>query len=295
MTSIGVVHLVRATNGIEPFARFLASYERANPAPEHELIILFKGFEKQEPGKAGLEAYQRLLASHSYRSLSLPDVGFDIEPYLTAARTFEHSYLCFLNSFSVILDEDWLQKLYRHLRRDGVGLVGATASWLSNRHYHDYIDYGSAYSSPLGRLRLRLVRGMYQHWFDPFPNYFIRTNAFMIARDTLLRGRFRRIRRKIDAYRFESGINGLTKQVLNMGLRALVVGRDGVGYEKEEWHLSDTFMQGEQSNLLVADNQTTYYQNGDAVIRWKASSASWGDKAAPGLPGGYDAATLSNK
>jgi hypothetical protein len=282
MAEIGVVHLVRATNGIEPFARFLASYERSNLAdPERELLILYKGFENQEPGKAGLEAYEQLLASCPHRSLSVPDIGFDIEPYFAAARAFEHPYLCFLNSFSVILDEDWLLKLYRNLRRDGVGVVGATASCLSNRHYHDYIDLGSTYDGPLGQLRLRIVRAMYRRWFDPFPNYFIRTNAFLISREVMLKIRCRPIRRKAAAYRFESGTDGLTKQVMRMGLRPLIVGRDGVGYEKEDWYATETFMQGDQRNLLVADNQTSYYQNGDAALRLKISRNSWGPKAMP--------------
>ena len=39
-----VVHLVRAHNGVGPFARFLKSYEINRGGMEHDLLIVFKGF-----------------------------------------------------------------------------------------------------------------------------------------------------------------------------------------------------------------------------------------------------------
>jgi hypothetical protein len=57
--------------------------------------------------------------------LFVEDEEFDIQPYFAAAKTFDYDYFCFLNSFSVLLDEDWLLKLYRHIVREGVGVVSA--------------------------------------------------------------------------------------------------------------------------------------------------------------------------
>ena len=80
---------------------------------------------------------------------------------------------------------------------------------------------------------------------------------------------------------FEGGKDSLTSQVLRRGLKALVVGKDGRAYEPDEWHLSETLWQGEQRNLLVADNQTRDYATGSTRQRTFLSRFAWGDKAAP--------------
>jgi hypothetical protein len=68
---------------------------------------------------------------------------------------------------------------------------------------------------------------------------------------------------------------------MRFGLRPLVVGRNGEAYEKERWHLADTFRQGSQENLLVADNQTDRYAQADAATRAELSRCAWGEHARP--------------
>ena len=92
--------------------------------------------------------------------------------------------------------------------------------------------------------------------FPSFPNPHIRSNGFAIRRRRLLKLDLAVIRSKEDANLFESGRNGLTAQIRLAGLKALVVGRDGVGYEIPDWSRSGTFRLGDQSNLLIEDNQT---------------------------------------
>ena len=82
---------------------------------------------------------------------------------------------------------------------------------------------------------------------------------------------------KQDSHRFESGKKGLTRQILKMGKRVIVVGKDGVSYEKEEWCQSRTLWQSEQENLLIADNQTRDYQEGYPERRRHLFSLSWGE------------------
>ena len=117
--------------------------------------------------------------------------------------------------------------------------------------------------------------------FAPFPNYHLRTNAFMASRETLSRIKLAPLRMKHSAYKFESGKEGLTSQVRRLGLQVLVVGRDGQGYEPERWHLSNTFWQSTEENLLIADNQTELYLSGDAARRAELSHYAWGDFARP--------------
>lgn len=90
------------------------------------------------------------------------------------------------------------------------------------------------------------------------------------------------MRRKFDAYLFESGRHGLTRQILGMGKPVFVVGRDGNAYDMRDWHLSNTFWRGNQENLLVADNQTRKYEASDKQVRTLYSSFAWGPAADPG-------------
>ncbi len=284
MLRVCVVHLARAQNGVTPFAGFLESYANTKTVPGQELAILFKGFDGQPDL---LRAHKDLLAKQAYHALPVPDEGFDIVPYFHAVQKLDADVLCFLNSFSRPLDADWLTKLYGHLERDGVGIVGATSSCLSYRDYYREhraeLDNDPFYASRVGCVRLALLLRAYHHWYAPFPNPFMRSNAFMARRDVLNRVRVPAIRKKTHAYRFESGLHGLTRQIQAQGLRPLVVGKDGQGYEIADWHKSDTFMQGNQDNLLVEDNQTRRYQEADDATRLQFARNSWGPNAAPAL------------
>ncbi|HEX8180977.1 MAG TPA: hypothetical protein VF525_15630 [Pyrinomonadaceae bacterium] len=278
MAELGLVHLVRAQNGLEPFESFLASY-RAHPCGvPHELLLVFKGFAPD----ANLTPYHALLAGLSYRTLTVADEEFDIGPYFAAARAFDHEYFCFLNSFSVILADDWLGALYRHSTRPGVGLVGATGS-----HESIYTCHLQAWPWTVGTKRLsRLyLAGLYYGWrelwqlradFAPFPNPHVRTNAFILPRHVISRLKLWPLQRKADAERFESGRHGLTHQVLDMNLATLVVGRDGQAYAPAHWRASRTFRGGEQTNLLVADNRTRQYAQADPATKRALAQQAWG-------------------
>ena len=98
-------------------------------------------------------------------------------------------------------------------------------------------------------------------------------------REIIARVRGGHQRSKIDAYGLERCRRSVTHQIEAMGLRAVVVGRDSRAYECEQWPHSYTFWQGNQENLLVADNQTTAYQNADAELRAILSRYAWGPAA----------------
>lgn len=301
MKEVGIVHLVRRKNGIAPFERFLASY-KAHPAGlDHDLILIFKGF----PSGQAPADYDRLLAGVAHGKLFLPDRGFDLGPYFKAVELLEYAHFCFLNSFSRILDDDWLAKLHRWATAQGVGLVGATGSYQSFATAHADREATLRSLRPGERLRRRVrhvlsdpqprlvaqragawALGALGAWdtsrhFAPFPNYHVRTNAFMAARATMLRIRLGPMRIKLEAHMLESGRNSLTQQVFRLGLRALVVAKTGQAYEKECWHQSDTFRQANQKDLLVADNQTDAYADASPAERAELSRFAWGEFARP--------------
>jgi hypothetical protein len=280
MRNICVVHLVRAKNGIEPLRRFLESYTRNQGGIEHDLLLVFKGFRNKELPSA----YQQLLEVYPHEAMFVKDRGYDIMPYFIAANRFDYDYFCFLNSFSIILDEQWLRKMYNHIVREGVGLVGATGSYQST--YTDLLISPKIQSRLLwrrmvGTILLPLLVLKCRRDFYPYPNFHIRTNAFMIAGDLMRNIKVGPILHKWDCYTFESGKKGLTHQILRKNLRALVVGKNGRAYEKEEWVNSFSFWQGDQGNLLVADNQTNAYTTGDLQTKWKYARHAWADRANP--------------
>ena len=287
-----VVHLARAANGIAPLQTFLESYRQHAAGMEHDLLVLLKGFPDPLPAE-----YERLLQGVAHLRHFIPDRGFDIDAYFNAVRTHEAKYYCFLNSFSVILADGWLAKLHGALVANDAGMVGATGSWQSvHSNFSESIPVPASFQAqyPLWkRVLLRWAPFVRRVWppirrwlrrgvFAPFPNHHLRTNAFLLSRETALRVRVAPMPKKYDAYIFESGSQGLTRQVLAMGKPVLVVGRDGKAYGMNDWHLSNTFWRGNQENLLVADNQTRKYDASEADVRALFSAFAWGPAADPG-------------
>jgi hypothetical protein len=301
MADICVVYLVRAQNGIEPFMRFLESYRHNPGGIEHDFLIIFKGFER--PGDK--DSYLKHLESFQYLSFDVPDIGFDINAYFNVAQYYEgkYKYFCFLNSFSVIQCVDWLSKFYKCITLPMVGLVGATGSWQSHNAWgriiqsrkmrvrgflvsNEKLPFVQIDRSVSLALINRKWRSFCRHLylallFPAFPNYHLRSNAFMVSSEMIKKLELPDIRTKIDAYKFESGKNGLTRQILGMGYRALVVGKDGVGYKIKLWNTSKTFWQSDQENLMIADNQTLSYQNGSIAQRRFLSFMAWGIMTRP--------------
>ena len=293
MKELCVVHLVRAHNGTEPFRRFLDSY-RDNPGGiEHDLLIVFKGFERPEHA----EEYRKLLAPFPHLSLEISDEGFDITAYFKAVEHYseQYRYFCFLNSFSVILYPEWLKKLHDHIVRPGVGLVGATGSWMSHNPWGRILQFkkirfeirGNTTSGEVPRIGKRVKHNLIiikkllvlPVHFSRYPNHHLRTNTFIISSENFNKVKFLPIKSKMDAYKFESGKNGLTHQILGLGKQVLVVGKDGIGYDMASWNKSKTLWQSEQENLLVSDNLTRDYQNGSPERRAFLSFCAWGNSA----------------
>lgn len=255
MPEICLVHLVWAAHGPEPLRRFLASYERHSAGAPHRLLIVSKG-----PGD-----FEALLDGIESEHLAVPEKLRDLGAYRLAAEHIEEPYACFLNSHSEVLADGWLGALHDQARQPGVGLVGATGS------------FESAYSAGPRPLRPFLRR-----YFDPAPNPHVRTNAFMLPLEVLLGLDWPLVRRKWHALQLESGRRSITRQVVERGLDALVVGRDGQGYRFEQWPESGTFRSREQNNLLVADNRTRQYAEADPEFRRLLADYAWGASLSAG-------------
>jgi hypothetical protein len=236
---------------IKQFTRFVAAYQSCSAGLAHELAVIFKGFSSEQSLKQGLAVFQTL----AIKPIHTDDLKFDIGAFADAVQQIECDRICFLNTNAEPVSSDWLLKLALNLEQPGIGLVGATGSFES------------------GPTRI------------PFPNIHIRTNAFMMrtnhARKILGAAK---IDTKFDAYEVEHGYNSITRQISSLGLGSVIVGRNGRGYKPEWWSSSGTFRQGNQSNILVKDNQTRNFADATWDQKKVLHAATWGSTRTPGSP-----------
>ena len=339
---VGVIYLARSADGnIDGFTPFVESYRRHPAGIDHELIIVRKGLEGMSGSIAALEM---LLENIPHRSIDVSDEGYDIQAYLKVAPRLEHERLCFLNTYSEIKTDDWLKKLDSQLDREGVGIVGATASyeslydsiafiskaiWLAvvkkipfnpalARQFGEQLSLHAPKWMTKGRRwhkRIRSIlqsrgltgddyaKGFADHWdavtapdqalylfrqFKRFPNPHLRSNAFMMRRDVLLDLGFQLDDSKNACVCFESGPDGLPARLAERGLRPVLVGADGRGYEVPDWPLNNGFRIGDQSNVMIWDNQVRNFAAMSASQRHLHARMSWGDYLQGSLAGFED-------
>lgn len=303
-----VVHLVRALNGLGSLREFAAAMRAHPPGIEHELVLAMKGFASASEAAP----YIAEVADLAPRIELFPDSGLDLGLFFAVATRLRRGRYCFLNSHTRPAVDGWLAKLDAALEHPGAGMVGATGSWSS---VHSWMAYSIGLPSfyrrvlpPIGRarellfevdleqlglprrsrfelqrLRLRLLSQMPEELiaFSPFPVPHLRGTAFMVSHSVLRDMRLFNVRNKLDTYVLESGALNMTRQVQEMGLRVLVVDREGLVYEPRDWYRSATFWQGDQARLLALDNRTRSYQRGDDARRRVLSGLAWGLRADP--------------
>ncbi len=302
LASVGVIYLCRFAERERPVRAFVDSY-RAHPAGlDHDLHVIFKGFRSPE----SLATARALFADLPIHPVELDDKAYDIGSYLTVARLVSNRRLIFFNTFAELLADRWLKKFDEALSLPGVGLVGATGSWQSPsslyvarlkhwvRHPLDYLNYlnqlradpstaGETMQPHGGQIFRRFCSSLYDllrfdHYlarYIAYPNPHIRTNAFMIERDRFLALKVPSFRTKFGVYRFESGRQSLTQQMLAQNLRPVVVDRNGHAYDVADWKSSSTFWIDQQKNLIVADNRTRDYSDGGQRIRARLQALAW--------------------
>jgi hypothetical protein len=303
---VGVIYLYRFAEGESPILRFLESYRKYPAGIEHDFYVVFKGF----PDEATLVAGRALFANISFTPIEQDDSGYDIGSYLKAAKIVSNGRLMFLNTFSQILSSDWLRYFDRALSMQKVGLVGATGSWQANTSSYeaaivnllrcdwrwqnirrwpqrlaehsglDGDDQPDVHRKKHKRTLRSFVLAPLEYTrrffeYGRYPNPHIRTNAFMIERKLFLSLKSSAFISKHDVYKFESGRKSLTRQILASGLKPIVVGRNGTMYEISEWRSSSTFWTNEQHNLIIADNRTVGYAQGEQTFRTKLENRAW--------------------
>lgn len=317
------MHLVWGPLGAGPLREFLGSYRRHSAGVEHELVVLLNNVPDPLPAEFGealegtehrllrigapvqdLAAYahaadrlehRRLCFLNSYSTILAPDWLAKLDCALDQPRAgLVGATGSWASLHSAVLNAFLLPNPYRRvvparrvareqMREIELELDAARTpegAAIAKAEPPRRTLSGSVLST------LRSFRPMPEQLlrFAPFPAYHVRTNAFMLDRATFAKLHMRPLSRKMDAYLLESGRASFTSQIQKMGLRTLVVARDGVFYDHPEWHAGETFWRGEQRGLLVADNQTRSYANGSYDRRRLLSAFAWGPESAPAPP-----------
>lgn len=298
---IAVVHLVWQPAGLAPFEAFLRSYERHYSGREHDLVLLFNGFD--EP--ASIAPFRERAAGVRYREIVLDERCLDLAAYARAASVLEHERLCFVNSYSEVVVPGWLALLDTALGQEDVGAAGATGSWASHLSYSlyqlgmpgayaDAFDSRRAARSAVHELSDTPVPGPLRNWLytlatglwrmrasDRFPSPHLRTNGFLIDRLLFAELCAGPARNKRATYRLESGPGSITARLRSAGRAPVVVDRHGAARRAADWHEADGFHQAAQQDLLITDNQTGMYAAATVAQRRVLSALSWGPKARP--------------
>ena len=249
--SCAVIYLERWCNPHYFTRTFLSSMARFDAGAPHDYIHIQKGFEERAPSIPIAEHMQK--TGRTAHIFYVPDDRPALSVMADVARELPHEKIILFMSWSRILAPDWLRHYLNAF--DAVsdcGIVGATSGY-ERRNLKDPSE--------------------------PFPNVGIRSTAFMVDRRMFLDAAGEHIRERKDENDFESGPNGLTKQIMRKGLKPVVVDKWGKVWHVEDWPRSKTFRSGFQEGLLVADNRTYQY---DVIKnkkrRWLAE-INWGDQA----------------
>lgn len=237
-----LVYLARRNEGLALFHSFIQSYKEFHDETPHDFLVIFKGFSSL----GSKWDYYRALQGLQFLEMQKADFGLDIGSFRKAVEDFAYSYYLFLGSFCRIVAASYLANLLRCMKTaPRAGIVGPSGSW----------EPGIS---------------------DRFPNYHVRTAAFMLRREVLLQIRWPFVVTKYDAYEFEHGERSVTRQIIEMGFEPYVVSAHGRWFEKERWPDSLTYRTGEQRALMIADKRTDQFQASDFERRRWLTSLSWG-------------------
>ncbi len=277
---VGVVYLSWLPYGTSHLNAFIESYRLFNAGYAHDLIILFNGTSLVTTQIE--EDFISVLKRHSIRFSSLRfESGQDVWIYKQAARQLNYDYLLFLNTYSVLQANNWL-KLYVDHYTEGVGLIGATASWSSyktaiSREVFRNLKQPVGFKVKFQKLKYLIkLHLLYGSKFSGFPNPHIRTTGFFIRTELFNALELGPVKDKHQAYFFENGINSMTRQIKLKGFQCYVMDKFGGMWEEYEWYKSATFWISDQENLLISDNQTRKYQEASDTVKHQLTYDAWG-------------------
>ena len=277
--NISVVYLIWVPYGVELLNRFLQSYQQFPAGAAHQLVFLINGVNEENDATPFIEEINQWNIPYE---VFFKKKGQDLEAYAWIAPQLISDYIMFLNSSSQIKATAWLEKMTRHLNHTTPALIAPTAS---NMSYYDAVfenhswkwNAGLNVAQNIATYKLLLKALFYWRWLFPrFPNPHIRTSAFLIERQLLLKLNIGKVSKKIEAYRLENGYHSITRRLQKMGHPILIVDNAGKAYPINQWKNAGVFWTGNQENLLISDKQTEMYEGADEATKIRLNQQAWG-------------------
>lgn len=276
---ITVVYLAWIPYGVELFFNFATSYKKFDAGLKHDLILLFNGVNSTDDTIPFHEVAKKF--SLSYESFTKKD-GLDLDAYFWIAEQLNCDYFLFLNSFSIMLADNWLQKSMQYTSNPKIGLISPSGSYQS---YYSSVfinnsctwDKMKSFKENYSKYKLLIKNLFYWRFFFPsFPNPHIRTNVFLISRELFLSLKRKKLKNKFMAYKLESGYNSITRQIISKGLEVLIVDKAGESYKIPEWVKQNIFWKGHQEDLLISDKQSEEYRLANDAKKNELTQLAWG-------------------
>jgi hypothetical protein len=162
----------------------------------------------------------------------------------------------------------WQKRTLDQLRFLGLGRLASGTPSLWREHWKAVTGYAGDLSAWLDG-------------FPEFPNPHIRSNGFIVRREIFNRIVSECQPTKESAMHFESGVDGYTARIRQLGLKAEVVDKDGAAYDVSEWPKSRTFRLGDQGGLILTDNQSRNFDAMSSGTKATHARVTWGDYSAP--------------
>jgi hypothetical protein len=296
---LSVVFLMWIPYGIDYMISFLNSYQEFPAGADHNLVILFNGYQNEDD----LQKYHEFLKARNIPyDFLLQKNGQDILAYKAAAGKLSTKYILFFNTYSKILAKNWALYYLTAIKKNNVGFVGATGSWQSRADYginrvkwifsnekkiKENIPYYVSKQISIGHqsftihprvsLFLSFINSLKDIFHFPFsPNPHLRTNAFIVDRIFWLGLEFNSLNSKRDAHLMESGKSSFTRQMLKKQKEVLVINKHGTVFSISSWNISKTLWCDDQEDLLVSDNFTNQYNAQSRIEKQAMSKSIWG-------------------
>ena len=280
MEKVAVVYLSWIPYGIDQLKEFLKSYKGHSAGVSHQLIFIFNGVQTEDDYISFLNYAEEHLGCEIF--FYVMEKGQDIDAYFYVANNVNASFILFLNTYSRILSDNWLLNYANAFNSSKMGLVSATASGMS---YYSAVfqkntwkwEFDKSFHNQFRKYKLLIKASFYwRYLFKAFPNYHLRTNAFMIRREIMLTVKCPHLSSKFKAYLFESGVDSLTNQILKMNLDVNMIDRNGMLYDSSHWKNAPVFWNDKQQLLMIADNQTEKYINASKEEQRFMTYLAWG-------------------
>ena len=178
--SLALLYLSRKKNsGIENLEKFIRSYKKICHGYDHQLYVLLKGYNLKEIDSISVE-----LKSLKAKKIILEDLNYDLGSYFYASKQINEKFVCFLNTESKLIIDNWLYIMMKQINTKNISMIGTTASFETHAFRLPYFDLSvSGFFYFFGRVLFRFINRFYNNfYFKKFPNPHIRTNGFIVNR-----------------------------------------------------------------------------------------------------------------